>query len=88
MEVVDNDEAREDLVHRFNAQLPYIDSLAKERDLLMADIIAALTSAIGARDNTRDNTVQLLRACSGLERMRGLKYNFCLLYTSPSPRDS
>lgn len=71
MDVVDNDEAREDLVHRFNAQLPYRNSLPKERNLLLADIMACLTAG-----GSRDNSVGVLRACSGLERMRGLKYNF------------
>ncbi|CAM9479929.1 unnamed protein product, partial [Laminaria digitata] len=71
MDVVDNDEAREDIVHRFNAQLPYRDSLPKERDLLLADIVGALTSAAG----TQENTVRVLRACSGLGLIRGLKYN-------------
>lgn len=72
MDVVDNgDEAREDLVHRFNAQLPYKNSLPKERDLLLADIVGALTYAAGMQDNT----VQVLRACFGLERVRALKYN-------------
>lgn len=71
MDVVDNDEAREDLVHRFNAQLPYRDSLSNERDLLLADIMACLTAG-----GSQDNSVRVLRACSRLERMRGLKYNF------------
>lgn len=58
--------------HRFNFQLPYSDRIPEENERLLADITGDLRSFdVGKGDNHK-----VLRACSGLERMRDLKYTF------------
>lgn len=59
------------LVHRFNAQLPYRERIPGENDRLLADVSGALASF----DPERDDALQVLQACSGLARMRELKYS-------------
>lgn len=60
----------EGCLHRFNAHLPYKDSIRAENDRLLAEVAGALASF----DAERDDPAQVLRACSGLNRMRDLKY--------------
>lgn len=60
------------VMHRFNSQLPsYRHSIGAEADRLLAEVAASLTSF----DAERDDASKLLRACSGLDRMRSLKYD-------------
>lgn len=57
-------------VHRFNAELPYKASIQAENDRLVADI----THSIESFNAEVDDPLKLLRACSGLDRLRDLKY--------------
>ena len=57
--------------HRFNNQLPYSDRIPEENKRLLGDI----TGALGAFNAKKDDIQLLLRACSGLERLRELKYS-------------
>lgn len=59
------------LQHRFNAQLPYQDRIPTEAERLLFDVTSTLTSF----DAQRDDIMKVLRGCSGLERMRDLKYS-------------
>lgn len=60
-----------DELHRFNAELPYKDSIGAENDRLVADI----THSLNYFNAEVGDPLQVLRACSGLERLRHLKYN-------------
>eukprot|EP00752_Nemacystus_decipiens_P011025 g9797.t1 len=55
--------------HRFNAQLPYKDKIPAENERLLAEVKDAL-----AKFTADGDFKLLLQACSGLDRMRQLKY--------------
>lgn len=71
MDVAVEQEPQQGLLHRFNSQLPYKSSICAENRRLLANITYALNSLNSERVDTR----QVLQVCSGLDRLRRLKYS-------------
>ena len=65
---------------RVVASLPFVEQLARR-------VAATMPHSIDIGDLVQDGVIGLIDAAHRFDESRGIKFETCLLYTSPSPRD-